>query len=98
MNKLSLKVQTRPGKKKEFLHMLKGFHSSNGLIQNLRHEKGCIQYSIRESVNSSDEFFIESKWSSLEELEAHFKSNDYNILLGAIRILCISSEMETSDS
>ena len=98
MNKLSIKVQTRPGKKKEFLQMLKGFHSSNGLIQNLRHEKVCIQYSIRESVNSTNEFFIESEWKSLEELEAHFKSNCYSVLLGAIHILCNSSEMETSDS
>lgn len=98
MNKLSIKVQTRPGKKKEFLHMLNGFHPSNGLIKKLRDQKGCMKYNVRESVNSSDEFFIESEWNSLEDLEAQFKSNYHSILLGAISILCNSSEMETSDS
>ena len=88
MVKLTIRVKTRPGKKKEFLISCLGHRSSQGLIDHLRKEKGCLKYNFQKDKDRKDEFIIESEWNSMGEFEAHFKSKYYSFLIGAIHILC----------
>lgn len=97
MLQLSIKVKTLPGKKKEFLRTLLGFRSSPGLIDQLRKEKGCLNYQIIKDKDQKDDFIIESEWNSMEEYEAHFRGKYYSILLGAIHVLCISPEVKLTN-
>ena len=97
MIKLSIKVKTRPGKKKEFLRALFGFRSVQGLIDQLRKEKGCLKYYVRKDSDQTDEFYIESEWQNKESFELHCQGRCFTILLGAIGILCKRKEMNISD-
>ena len=66
-----------------------------GLIKELRKEPGCIHYRFqRESKNK---FSLDSDWNTKEELEAHFQSSLFNILLGAFHALCEQPEVKITD-
>jgi quinol monooxygenase YgiN len=97
MIKLSIKVKTRPGKKKEFLRALLGFRSLQGLIEQLRKENGCLKYQILKDKDQKDEFIIESEWRNKEAFKLHCQGRCFTILLGAIGILCKRKEMNISD-
>lgn len=97
MIKVSIKVKIHPGKKKEFMHALMGFRSVQGLIDQLRKEKGCLKYHLHKDKDQKDRFIIESEWHTLEEFEKHFRSKCYSILLGAIHVLCNSPEVEITN-
>lgn len=97
MIKVSIKVKIHPGKKKEFMHALMGFRSVQGLIDQLRKEKGCLKYYVRKNRDQIDEFYIESEWHNKEAFELHCQGRCFTILLGAIGILCNSPEVKISN-
>lgn len=97
MINLSIKIRARPDKKKEFLRTFLGFRSYEGLIDELRNEKGCLNYNIRKSKNNRDVFFIEAEWNNQEDFDAHLKGKQIAILLGAIDTLCEEKEVKYSN-
>ncbi len=97
MINVSIKVKTRPGKKKEFLQALMGFRSLQGLIDQLGKENGCLKYYVRKDRSQIDEFYIKSEWHNKKAFELHCKGRCFTILLGAIGILCERKEMNISD-
>jgi len=97
MIRQSIQVKIRPGKKKEFLRALLGFRSAKGMIGNLVLDKGCLNYQLIKDKNHTDQFLIESEWKTIEDLELHFSSKNYSLLLGAINILCDSSQVKTTN-
>lgn len=97
MINLSIRAKVRPDKKKEFLRVILGFRSTEGLIEHLRNQKGCLNYNIRKSKNNRDEFFIEAEWNNQEDFDAHLRGKQIAILFGAIDTLCEEKEVKFSN-
>jgi quinol monooxygenase YgiN len=97
MVKLTVITKIQPGKKKEFLILLNGFQSAQGLIDCLIKEPGCLHYNFHTEGPHRENFVIESDWQSWEEMEAHFKNQHFKTLAGAIRVLCHKPEIRISD-
>jgi quinol monooxygenase YgiN len=99
MMKMSIRVKTHPKNQQEFEQTVAGVQLEgtqiSGLIERWRNEKGCISYHLQRK--SEDEFCLESQWGSREELENHFRSKGFMLLMGAIDVLCEPPEVEISD-
>lgn len=99
MMKMSLRVKTHPNNQEEFEQTVAGVQLEgtqiSGLIERWRNEKGCISYHLQRE--NEDEFSLESQWRSREELENHFRSKGFTLLMGAIDVLCELSEVEITD-
>lgn len=64
-------------------------------MRELKGAPGCLSYRFqREEQNK---FSLDSSWSTREELEAHFQSPLFNILLGAFHALCEQPQVKVKD-
>ncbi len=97
MTKLIVIAKTRPGKKKELLLLLNGFRASQGLISSLSKQPGCLACNFHIKGQQRNIFVIESEWQSWAKVEAHLKSDQFNILVGAVRVLCEQPEIQAFD-
>jgi len=66
-----------------------------GLIKELRKEPGCLHYRFQRG--NEKKFSLNSDWNTREELEAHFQSSLFSILLGAFHALCEQPEVKITD-
>jgi len=99
MIKMSIRIKPNMNAQKEFEQTLVGMQIEDthisGLIDNWQNEKGCNYYVLnRENENV---FCLESKWQSRKELEDHFRSKDFMLLMGAIDVLCEKPEVKIND-
>ena len=99
MIKMSIKVKANLNVQKEFEQTLVGMQIEDthisGFIEKWRNEKGCINYVLhREDENI---FYLESEWQSRKELEDHFRSKDFMLLMGAINVLCEKPVVKIND-
>jgi quinol monooxygenase YgiN len=99
MIKMSIRVKPNINAQKEFEQTLVGTQIDDthisGLIDKWLNDKGCINYVLhRENENK---FCLESEWLSRKELEDHFRSKDFMLLMGAIDVLCEKPVVKIND-
>jgi len=99
MIKMTIRIKPHGNAKKEFEQTLVGIQIDDthisGLIENWRNEKGCINYVLHGENESI--FCLESEWQSREELEDHFRSKGFTLLMGAIDVLCEKPVVKITD-
>jgi quinol monooxygenase YgiN len=88
---LLIDIKVYPGKFTEFSQTL------DYLLQEFRHEEGCVSYVYKCQNNNPDQIIIEAKWNSWLQLERHFQGALFDIFLGAINILCERPHVEIGD-
>jgi quinol monooxygenase YgiN len=54
---------------------------------------GCVDYRFYQEGDNENHIILMVEWQTQENLEAYQDSNQYKILMGAISLLCESSEM-----
>jgi len=89
MTKLIIRVKTRAHKELEFAQIMES------LIKEFRKGPGCLSNHFKREQDS--EFRLASKWETMGELEEHFRSQLFSVLLGALHTLCESSEVKIVD-
>ena len=82
-----LKIDAKRYKTEELLHTLKSFPEDS------RFERGCLGYHIYRDCNQSDTFTMVAEWQTYQDMQKHFQSPDFKILVGAARVLGASSEL-----
>lgn len=65
------------------------------LIKELGREPGCLSYRFHRDEENI--FSLDSSWSTREELDAHFQSPLFNIMLGAFHALCEQPQVKIMD-
>ncbi len=89
MTRMTIILRPFPSKGLEFAQTMEG------LIKELSKEPGCQTYRFqREEENK---FSLDSNWNTREELETHFQSPLFNILLGAFHALCERPQVKITD-
>jgi quinol monooxygenase YgiN len=80
---LRITVHALPEKQKELMQTL---HS---MIEPTAKEKGCLSYDVFRDIEDDNVFSLIEAWKNREDLEHHFRSDRFGVLLGT---KCLLSE------
>jgi quinol monooxygenase YgiN len=67
--------------------------SLRSLLSGFRKEKGCLDYSVYQDLDGEHAFCIVAEWQTHEAMEKHFKIQNFEVLIGAARVLGETFEM-----
>lgn len=77
----TMKINVYPEKRKELLQTI------TALLIRTRSEKGCLSVRFYKDVEESDAFIMVGEWESQDDLDNHFRSDTFGVLLGALKLL-----------
>jgi quinol monooxygenase YgiN len=76
-----IKIVTKPYKTDEFVHSINSFSCR------FRKEKGCLGYKVYRDHEKENTFSVVGEWKTRQAMEKHFQTNDFEVLIGAARVL-----------
>jgi quinol monooxygenase YgiN len=86
-----MKIVIKPYKTDEFESEL------YAISQNVRKAKGCLFYSVYRDTEKKNTFMLVGEWQTRQAREKHFKTHDYEVLIGAARVLGETFEMNIAE-
>jgi quinol monooxygenase YgiN len=84
-----VKMTAFPKKRTELLQTLETLKNSTCQV-----DLGCVEYRFYQEGENENHIILMVEWQTQERLAAYQNSDQYKILMGAISILCESSEMK----
>jgi quinol monooxygenase YgiN len=82
-----IKIVIKPYKTDEFVESMRSF------ARKIRKEKGCLAYSLYRDSEKENTFSVAGEWQTRPAMEKHFKSENFEVLIGAARVLGEKFEM-----
>ncbi len=82
-----IKIDIRRYKTDEFVKSMRSY------ARNFRKEKGCLGYSVYRDFEKENTFSLFGEWDTRQTMETHFKSQKFEVLIGASRVLGETFEM-----
>ena len=76
-----LKIEIKPSKADEFID------SMSSLLRSIRKEKGCLDFSVYRNSERENTFIVVGDWETRKAMEKHFQTRDFELLIGAARVL-----------
>jgi len=68
----------------------------SGLLDRIRNEKGCRNYSFYGEVEDQNSLILIGEWDTLTAWEDHLKSDDFAVLIGSVKLLGARSNLDFS--
>ena len=84
---MTIIVKLRPEKLEEFLQTI---HSLNG---DSKKHKGLKKFTSYREIDDQNGFNLTYEWETQEDLDRFSGSEEFRVLLGALRVLCEKSEI-----
>ena len=63
------------------------------LMSGFREDKGCLDYSVYQNCDAEHAFCIVAEWETNAAMQKHFKTQKFEVLIGAARVLGDTFEM-----
>ncbi len=82
-----IKIVIKQYKTDEFVKSMRSF------ARKFRQEKGCLGYSVYRDSEKENTFSVIGKWRTRQAMEKHFKTQSFELLIGAARVLGETFEM-----
>ncbi len=76
-----LKVEIKPYKPEEFVD------SMNSVLRKIRKAKGCQDFRVYQNIEKAGTYAVVGEWKTREGMEKHFKTREFEFLIGAARVL-----------
>ena len=76
-----MKISIKPYKTDEFVKSMRSFS------RRIRKEKGCLGYSVYRDSEKENTYSVIGEWKTRQAMEKHFHSPDFEVLIGAARVL-----------
>jgi quinol monooxygenase YgiN len=86
-----LKIVIKAYKTEEFLKSMRSF------ARKIRKEKGCLGCSVCRDSEKENTFIVIGKWRTRPAMEKHFKAQNFEVLIGAARVLGETFEMNIAE-
>ena len=86
-----LKIEIKPYKADEFVKSMRSFS------RRIRKEKGCLGYNVYRDHENEDTFSLVGEWKTRKAMEKHFQTRDFEVLIGAARVLGETLEMKIAE-
>jgi quinol monooxygenase YgiN len=58
------------------------------LLTEFREEKGCLAYNLYQDIEKKNTYILVTEWKTRKAVEKHFQTLDFEVLIGAARVLC----------
>jgi quinol monooxygenase YgiN len=76
-----LKIEIKPYKPDEFID------SMRSLLSSIRKEEGCLDFKLYQDSEKENAYILTAEWKTRKAMEKHFKTNEFEVLVGAARVL-----------
>jgi quinol monooxygenase YgiN len=76
-----IKIEIKKYKTDEFVKSTRSF------ARKIRKEKGCLGCSLYRDSDKENTFSVIAKWRTRHAMEKHFKTQNFEVLIGAARVL-----------
>jgi quinol monooxygenase YgiN len=63
----------------------------------IRKEKGCLTYSVYRDSEKENTYSVVGEWKTHQAMEKHFRTHDFEVLIGATRVLGETFEMNIGE-
>ena len=91
MHICQLKIEIKPYKADEFVKSMRSFS------RRIRKEKGCLDFSVYRDSEKENTYILVGEWKTRKAMEKHFRTRDFEVLIGAARVLGESFEMKIAE-
>jgi quinol monooxygenase YgiN len=86
-----IKIEIKPYKSDEFTK------SMSSLSTKIRKQKGCIGYSVYWDSEKENTYTLVGEWKTRQAMEKHFQTHDFEVLIGASRVLGETFEINIAE-
>jgi quinol monooxygenase YgiN len=86
-----IKIVIKPYKTDEFVKSMRSF------ARKIRKEKGCLGYSVYRDIEKNNTFNVIGEWRTRPAMQNHFKTQNFEVLIGAARTLGETFEMNIAE-
>jgi quinol monooxygenase YgiN len=86
-----IKIVIKPFKTDEFVKSMRSFS------RRIRKEKGCLGYSVYRDFEKENTYSVAGEWRTRPAMEQHFKTQNFEVLIGAARVLGETFEMNIAE-
>ena len=86
-----IKIVIKQYKTDEFVKSMRSFS------RKIRKEKGCLGYSVYRDSEKENTFSVVGEWQTRPVMEKHFRTHDFEVLIGAARVLGETFEMNIAE-
>lgn len=76
-----VKIEIKPHKPDEFVSSILSF------LRTIRKAKGCLDFSVYRDSEKENTFIVVGEWKTRQAMEKHFQAQEFELLLGAARVL-----------
>jgi len=81
-------LRVRPEKREELLQTLQSIQ------KNLKAEEDLSKSSLYRDMNDSSVFYLIQEWATQDSMERYIRSEQFSVLMGMIKVLCVESEIK----
>ena len=86
-----IKIVVKPYKTDEFVKNMRSF------ARRIRKEKGCLGYSVYRDSEKENTYCLVGEWQTPQAMEKHFKTQDFEVMIGAARVLGETFDMNIAE-
>ena len=91
MHFYQIKIEIKQYKTDEFVESMHSFS------RKIRKEKGCLGFSVFRDFEKENTFSVVGEWKTRPAMEKHFRTQDFEVLIGAARVLGETFEMNIAE-
>lgn len=86
-----IKIVLKPYKTDEFVK------SMRSLVRRIRKDKGCLGHSVYRDSEKENTYSVVGEWQTRPAMEKHFKTQNFEVFIGAARVLGEAFEMNIAE-
>ncbi len=86
-----IKIVIKQYKTDEFVESMRSFS------RRIRKEKGCLGFSVYRDFEKENTFSVIGEWRTRPAMQKHFKTQNFELLIGASRVLGETFEMNIAE-
>ena len=86
-----IKIEIKPYKMDEFVKNM------CSLSPKIRKQKGCLDFSMYRDSEKENTYLVVGDWETRQAMEKHFQTQDFEVLIGAARVLGETFEMNIAE-
>jgi quinol monooxygenase YgiN len=91
MHCYQIKIVIKQFKTDEFVKSMRSF------ARRIRKEKSCLGYSVYRDFEKENTYSLIGEWKTRQAMETHFKTLNFEVLIGAARVLGETFEMNIAE-
>jgi quinol monooxygenase YgiN len=86
-----IKIAIKPYKTDEFVENIRS------LSPKIRKEKGCLDFSLYQDSGKENTYIVVGEWETRQAMEKHFQTRNFEVLIGAAKVLGETFEMNIGE-